>query len=341
MVIYENNVILYGIIEIKTGDDMSKISQAIRLLIYLQDGNVKTAKELAELLETNPRNIREYIKELRNAGYDIDSFKGKSGGYFLNHKSKLALLDLDQNEHSAILLAHELLKEKSSFVMANEFKSAVSKINYIMGRTVHNYQEFDYPYSAAYVVNSDIQEYSVKDNFLKIHQAYKDKRVIRILYYNPQKDELVEREIEPYSFMQYEGSWYAVAYCRLRNELRHFKLIRIKKIERTPYTYQIDEKFSLEKYREGMMGIIGGKQYDVILKFYPPASTWVEEKKWLPTQKIEQLGNRCILFKAKVKGLVELKRWVLSFGKLVKVIEPKELITELKEELDIMYKRYE
>ncbi|MDK2934542.1 MAG: hypothetical protein PWP27_2352 [Clostridiales bacterium] len=89
------------------------------------------------------------------------------------------------------------------------------------------------------------------------------------------------------------------------------------------------------------MGIIGGKQYDVILKFYPPASTWVEEKKWLPTQKIEQLGNRCILFKAKVKGLVELKRWVLSFGKLVKVIEPKELITELKEELDIMYKRYE
>ena len=36
--------------------------------------------ELARLLETNPRNIPEYKKELEKAGYVIDTVAGRYGG---------------------------------------------------------------------------------------------------------------------------------------------------------------------------------------------------------------------------------------------------------------------
>ena len=40
--------------------------------------------ELAKELETNPRNIREFKKELVTAGYNIQEVKGRYGGYYLD-----------------------------------------------------------------------------------------------------------------------------------------------------------------------------------------------------------------------------------------------------------------
>ena len=63
-------------------------------------------------------------------------------------------------------------------------------------------------------------------------------------------------------------------------------------------------------------------------------SVWVAEKLWLPTQKIIKLKDDSIIFKARVDGLKEIKRWVLGFGRLAKVRKPAELITRIKEEIE-------
>ena len=42
-----------------------------------------STEKLAALLETNPRNIREYRKELETAGFTIEHKKGPYGGYKL------------------------------------------------------------------------------------------------------------------------------------------------------------------------------------------------------------------------------------------------------------------
>ena len=63
---------------------MSKTSQCIKLLriLYSRKQPVNIT-ELAGELETNPRNILEYIRELRNCGYQIKTVKGRYGGYLL------------------------------------------------------------------------------------------------------------------------------------------------------------------------------------------------------------------------------------------------------------------
>ena len=59
---------------------MSKTLMCIKMLELLNTGRVFKATELANLLETNVRNIIEYKKELEEAGYYISSVLGRYGG---------------------------------------------------------------------------------------------------------------------------------------------------------------------------------------------------------------------------------------------------------------------
>ena len=67
---------------------MGKTALCIRMLQILNTGRIYKVTELAEILNTNPRNIYEYKKELDeisiDSGFYIETIPGKYGGYKLN-----------------------------------------------------------------------------------------------------------------------------------------------------------------------------------------------------------------------------------------------------------------
>ena len=62
------------------------------------------------------------------------------------------------------------------------------------------------------------------------------RKKVKILYYSFNKGEN-ERIIEPAEMFLHKDGWYCAAYCELRNDIRHFELKRIRKIE------LLEEKF--------------------------------------------------------------------------------------------------
>ena len=58
--------------------------------------------ELAQQLETNPRNIREFRKELEVAGYNIKEIKGRYGGYVLDEDDLFPVIRLTNEEVQAL-----------------------------------------------------------------------------------------------------------------------------------------------------------------------------------------------------------------------------------------------
>ena len=62
---------------------MSKISMMFQIVTLLQTHYLLNSTELAEILETSPRNIKAYIEALRMAGVPIEGITGRNGGYFL------------------------------------------------------------------------------------------------------------------------------------------------------------------------------------------------------------------------------------------------------------------
>jgi predicted DNA-binding transcriptional regulator YafY len=119
-----------------------------------------------------------------------------------------------------------------------------------------------------------------------------------------------------------------------------FKLIRIEDVEVLNESYCIPADYSVQSYLRDTFTLIKGKEYTVEIQFFHPASVWVAEKLWLPTQKIITLKNNSIIFKAKVDGLEDIKRWVLGYGRLAKVIKPKELRDQIEEEVYIVSQIY-
>ena len=58
---------------------MNRAGLCIQMLNLLKARGKMNTNELAQALETNPRNIREFKKELVVAGYNIEYIRGKYG----------------------------------------------------------------------------------------------------------------------------------------------------------------------------------------------------------------------------------------------------------------------
>ena len=68
---------------------MSKVSNALLMLQYLENGRKYSIKELAQELEVSERMIRSYKDDLEKAGIYIDTIMGPYGGYVLNQSIRI------------------------------------------------------------------------------------------------------------------------------------------------------------------------------------------------------------------------------------------------------------
>ncbi len=194
---------------------MSKISNVILMLQYLQNGRKYTIQELSNKLEVSQRMIRVYKEELEKAGIYIDTIMGPYGGYVLNQSIRMPSRKFTENDYNFLhnLKVEEQDKEKLQ----------------IIADKVHGVY-FDSK-------NEKIElKDEIKTNYNILTRAIKEKRKVKINYYS-YKNGNIDRTIRPYDMFLYNNGWGCAAYCELRNDLRHFELKRINKIE------LLEEKF--------------------------------------------------------------------------------------------------
>lgn len=67
---------------------MGKSYIALKLLDIMYDEKLHKISELQRELELSNSSVRIYVKELLDFGYDIQSYRGKNGGYKLDKKGK-------------------------------------------------------------------------------------------------------------------------------------------------------------------------------------------------------------------------------------------------------------
>lgn len=194
---------------------MSKISNVILMLQYLENGRKYNIKELADKLEVSERMIRVYKEELEKAGIYIDTLMGPYGGYVLNQKVRIPTRKFSKSDYEFLknLNVDELDKEKLQIIADKVhgvyFNSSNEKIE----------------------LKDDI-----KNSYNILTRAIKEKRKVKINYYSFSNGNQ-DRTIRPYDMFLYDTGWGCAAFCELRNDLRHFELKRINKIE------LLDEKF--------------------------------------------------------------------------------------------------
>jgi predicted DNA-binding transcriptional regulator YafY len=69
-------------------------------------------------------------------------------------------------------------------------------------------------------------------------EGIRDRRLVRLEYYKANEDEFSERLIEPYALINGREGWYVAAYDPAKEDVRHFRLDRIKTATITDTTFE-------------------------------------------------------------------------------------------------------
>lgn len=194
---------------------MSKLSNCLLMLEYLENGRKYNIKELAEKLEVSERMVRSYKEELEKAGIFIDSIMGPYGGYVLNQSIKIPLRKFSKEDYEFLknLKVNEDDKEKLQ----------------IIADKVHGI------YFESQNENIELKD-DIKNYYNILNKAIKEKRKVKINYYSF-TDGNSNRIIRPYDLFLYNSGWGCAAFCELRQDLRHFELKRINKMELLDETF--------------------------------------------------------------------------------------------------------
>jgi predicted DNA-binding transcriptional regulator YafY len=147
------------------------------------------------------------------------------------------------------------------------------------------------------------------------------------------------RRIDPLKLVNYQGRWYLLAWCGLRQEKRLFHLSRIQSIKATGK--QIKHRLQPDDdYLTGVFGIFKGKaSFTATISLTGTAADTVRDQHWHPDQRIEQSKNG-ILLHLPVADDRELIMKVLQFGDEAEVIAPETLREKIKTRIDGMAEMY-
>lgn len=186
---------------------MSKLSNTILMLTYLQNGRKYSIKELAARLDVKPRMVRIYKDDLEKAGFIIDTIYGPYGGYILRKNT----LSLSQsfNEYDLNMLNKLILENKNEKEYLN---SLIDKIKTI----INSNSNFN-----------TISKYQKTYNILS--RAIKERRKVKIEY-NSYNKGLNTRIIYPLELFYLKDNFAVASFCETKKDLRHFELNRITKI---------------------------------------------------------------------------------------------------------------
>jgi predicted DNA-binding transcriptional regulator YafY len=154
-----------------------------------------------------------------------------------------------------------------------------------------------------------------------LREAIRDQRVVHITYHSYTRNEVTRREVEPHELLYGGDSWYMRGFCRLRQDIREFRLDRIDELR------LLVETFVKQVLPEP------NKDYEVVqLRIAAADRRWVDEYQHYAFQGEETLADGSIVMTYHPNHAIEMKPWILMWGAQVNVLSPLSLRTAIREE---------
>lgn len=315
---------------------MARNDHLIRLLnmvLVIQTHPGKSIRELSKICGVSERQCFRDLRVLQDSGVPIYHDQG----YRVVERFRLKDVSFTLDEALALLYGVKLAeRQRGLFQVPVDLKS---KLLSLLPRNLSD--EIENIQTRLEVTSGLAGDYSDKGElFRDLNRAIKNNRILLMEYYSFARDELTFREVEPYQLVFNEGFWYLVAFCHQREQVRLFRVDRIRRLEETGVDFELPSGFSYENYMGSAWGMERGEEFGFTVRFYGDGARYVRETKFHPSQQIVEENGETIIFKAKACGLKAVTRWLLSFGGEAEVLEPEELRKTVKEQLKTISEKY-
>ncbi len=314
---------------------MNRTDRLVAMVMHLQGRRLVRAEELARHFEVSVRTIYRDIAALGEAGVPI---AGEAGvGYSLVRGYHLPPVMLTADEATALFVGAELVRQFTDASLSAPMSAVLDKLRAVLppDRQEHVERLAQKTMVVGRLGGTSIDP-SAQPWLLSVQRGVALRRILRMTYRGRERVE-TQRDVEPLGVVCYGGTWHLVAWCRLRKDVRHFRVDRIRALT------LLDEKapprpdFSLAKHLEEAMSDHGTLPVRVWFALRVQERARRESHATLIEEKVRDGGAEFSMYTWSHEWLAA---WLLSFGDEAEALSPPELREVVQARAERIAQRY-
>jgi predicted DNA-binding transcriptional regulator YafY len=320
------------------GEQLARQWQLIQRLARSRSG--VHLDQLARDLDCVRRTVYRDLNALMFAGFPVVSEKRDGRVYYRFLESfDLGSVPFTPDEILALAFGEDLLRTLEGTVFHDSIRSALAKIRAGLGPELGAYlarlgESFR-------VLPGPHKNYArFRDTIQVLNDAVLARRTLRMRYRTGRTGSVTTRDLDPYRVWYRSGGLYVVGFDHHSREIRTFAVDRIRRIEATERSFEIDSGFDFDAYLGSAFGVISEPAAPLRIRFDRRWASYVAERTWHPSQELVPGPGGSLELRMQVGGSAELKTWILSFGSGAVVLEPATLRAEVAAELEAALARY-
>jgi predicted DNA-binding transcriptional regulator YafY len=315
-----------------------RLERLLQLDELLRSQPRPTAEMLGQTLECTERTIRNDIDLLRDRYGAPIEFSRQRGWHYTDPDWRLPSVPLTQGELFALTLGARMLSAYAGSAYGGQLRSAIEQLaRRLPEQTWVDLQQLAeeqvlFRMGAELDLNPAVWQV--------LEQACQQKRRVWMRYGTPGKP-VSERVLNPYVLHFSRNNPYVTGWCHTRQEPRWFRVDRIQEIKLLEERFEVDPSFDREAhFASAFQHEVGGVPQEMVIWFDGATAPYIRERRWHPTQVIEEHADGSLTLRFVVRGLNEVKRWVLFYGRGARVLGPPELVAIVREEVNGMSEQY-
>ena len=298
---------------------MNRIDRVSAILIHLQSRRVVKASEIAERFKISLRTVYRDIKTLEEAGVPLI---GEAGvGYSIVDGYRLPPVMFTREEATAFLTAEKFIEKLTDVSTMEHHKSAMFKIRAILKTAEKDLLEEIDNSIEVFKTQSQLR-IDNKDHIQTLLKGIARKNVLTIDYFANYSQEHTKRDVEPIGIFFKDSYWHLIAFCRMRNDYRDFRLDRINRIVVNTHLFH-NKHPTLKDY---ITQTAKEQELDlVVMRVEKEIYTHLEYQKYYSGFVSEKVDGNYVEMTFLTGSIEGFARWFLMFGDRAEIISPESL----------------
>ena len=314
------------------------LERIMRIHEMVNRGHFPNCSSIARELEVNRKTIQRDINFMRDElDLPIEYSDGNHGYHYTRPVSEFPFLKTTAEDLVSLILARNALDPLRGSPLEATLRNGFQRLQATMSDQVTiPWSDLDQAFSVKSLGMTK------RDLFLfnRLAEAVLECREVKFEYRKLNSPSSEKRRVQPYHLAEIDGGWYVIGHDLDREAKRTFAVQRMKGLQVTQNRFNRPANFRLEDHFAGSFGVwagdaTGGEKFEVKIKFTGFAARIVSERRWHPSQEIEEVepGGDVIILTITLTALEDVARWVLGFGAQAEALAPPEFRKMVAEEL--------
>ncbi|HKD09394.1 MAG TPA: YafY family protein [Bryobacteraceae bacterium] len=229
------------------------IMRVLTVLEILQSREEVSGAELATRLEVSGRTVQRYIARLQDLSIPVESSRGVGGAYRLRRGFRLPPMMFTDEEAFALTLGLRALRHLGLAVFAPATEGAAAKLGRVLPdplrESARAVDEVVAVEPGPWVISTSAK------SLIRACTAIRTGHGVAFRYETHDRTSS-QREVDPYGVVHTDGRWYLVGFCRMRKDLRTFRLDRVSELELRDERFERPAGFDAKGYLERSMPFV-------------------------------------------------------------------------------------